>query len=163
MNQNTVPIVRMYTDSSGFTAFKNMLIQVSGDNAVGSIGLFSKLFTAANQKTKLPSLEMQFAVTPPPAPGEQMPKLRHNDPQEQLVITLDGCLEFTSADASPEEPGRRAIIQKGSVLLAEDRTGPGHIWQFVPDANGNYLPWVRCYIHLKEHYDELLSELEDLS
>ena len=148
MNQNTVPIVRMYTDSSGFTAFKNMLIQVSGDNAVGSIGLFSKLFTAANQKTKLPSLEMQFAVTPP---------------QEQLVITLDGCLEFTSADASPEEPGRRAIIQKGSVLLAEDRTGPGHIWQFVPDANGNYLPWVRCYIHLKEHYDELLSELEDLS
>ena len=103
---------------------------------------------------------MQFAVTPVPnlSNGEG-PKLAHTAPRRQLVITLDGYLEFKSCDIEALDQEHQAIISKGNILLADDLEGAGHVWSFLKDEKGQMLPWVRCYVHLGEEYEHFISDL----
>ena len=50
-------------------------------------------------------------------------------------------------------------IRRGDILLAEDLEGAGHVWKFVESSDGNFYPWIRCYIHLGEEYDHFVSQL----
>ena len=106
---------------------------------------------------------MQFAVTPVPdqSKGEGL-KLAHTAPRRQLVITLDGYLEFKSCDVDELDEEHLTIIKRGDILLAEDLEGKGHVWRFVEDSSGNLQPWERCYVHLGEEYDHFVSQLVSL-
>ncbi|MYM74446.1 hypothetical protein GTP55_23335 [Duganella sp. FT109W] len=59
----------------------------------------------------------------------------HHAPALQLVLTLSGTLEFTTAS------GASFTIHPGDVLLADDLSGSGHSWRLVDDQ-----PWRRAYI-----------------
>ena len=60
---------------------------------------------------------MQFAVTPVPKKSDgEGPKLAHTAPRRQLVITLDGYLEFKSCGVEKIDDDHQAIILKGDSL-----------------------------------------------
>lgn len=59
----------------------------------------------------------------------------HHAPALQLVLTLSGTLEFSTAS------GASFTIHPGDVLLADDLNGRGHSWRLVDDQ-----PWRRAYI-----------------
>ena len=155
-----IPVVRMYTDSSGHTRFAKMQIPVESKTGLGSVGLFSSLFLNQNIHDNTGDLKTQFALTPVPdnLKGEG-PKLAHTAPRRQLVLTLSGCLEFKSCDVDEEDAEHKVTIRRGDILLAEDLEGAGHVWKFVESSDGNFYPWIRCYIHLGEEYDHFVSQL----
>ena len=104
---------------------------------------------------------MQFAVTPVPDQSDgEGPKLAHTAPRRQLVITLEGYLEFKSCDVDSMDQEHQTIITRGQILLADDLEGAGHVWTFLKDEKGEMHPWVRCYMHLGEEYDHLMSKLK---
>ena len=143
-----IPVVRMYTDSSGHTRFAKMQIPVVSKTGLGSVGLFSSLFVNANIDDNTGDLKTQFALTPVPENLEgEGPKLAHTAPRRQLVLTLSGCLEFKSCDVTEEDAEYKVTIRRGDILLAEDLEGAGHVWKFIESSDGNFYPWVRCYIH----------------
>ena len=155
-----IPVVRMYTDSSGHTRFAKMQIPVESKTGLGSVGLFSSLFLNQNIHDNTGDLKTQFALTPVPdnLKGEG-PKLAHTAPRRQLVLTLSGCLEFKSCDIDEDDAEHEVTIRRGDILLAEDLEGAGHVWKFVESSDGNFYPWIRCYIHLGEEYDHFVSQL----
>ena len=155
-----IPVVRMYTDNSGHTRFAKMQIPVESKTGLGSVGLFSSLFLNQNIHDNTGDLKTQFALTPVPdnLKGEG-PKLAHTAPRRQLVLTLSGCLEFKSCDVDEEDAEHKVTIRRGDILLAEDLEGAGHVWKFVASSDGNFYPWIRCYIHLGEEYDHFVSQL----
>ena len=157
---NKIPITHMFTDKSGHTRFKEKLLPLEPKTGLGSVGLFSNLFVNQILKDNLGDIKMQFAVTPVPnlSNGEG-PKLAHTAPRRQLVITLDGYLEFKSCDIEALDQEHQAIISKGNILLADDLEGAGHVWSFLKDEEGQMLPWVRCYVHLGEEYEHFISDL----
>jgi hypothetical protein len=60
------------------------------------------------------------------------PKLGwHADPDRQLVITLDGTLEF-------ETPDGRFTLRTGDILFTEDTSGAGHNWKMIGDQRRLY-------------------------
>ena len=155
-----IPVVRMYTDGSGHTRFAKMQIPVKSKTGLGSIGLFSSLFVNENIYDNTGDLKTQFAFTPVPENLEgEGPKLAHTAPRRQLVLTLSGCLEFKSCDVDEEDFEHKVTIRRGDILLAEDLEGAGHVWKFVKSSDGNFYPWIRCYIHLGEEYEHFVSQL----
>ena len=157
------PIVRMYTDESGHTRFAKMYLPLVEKTGLGSVGLFSSLFVNPNVYDNSGDLRLQFAITPLPDKTEgEVPKLAHTAPRKQLVITLGGCLEFKSCDVEVHKSRHIAIIKPGDILLAEDLDGAGHVWRFLPDNSGSLIPWMRCYVHLGEEYDHLVSQLVEV-
>ena len=150
----------MYTDNSGHTRFAKMQIPVESRTGLGSVGLFSSLFLNQNIHDNTGDLKTQFALTPVPdnLKGEG-PKLAHTAPRRQLVLTLSGCLEFKSCDVDKDDAEYKVTIRRGAILLAEDLEGAGHVWKFVESSDGNFYPWIRCYIHLGEEYDHFVSQL----
>ena len=155
-----IPVVRMYTDVGGHTRFARMQVPVESKTGLGSVGLFSSLFVNQNIYENTGDLKTQFALTPVPdnLKGEG-PKLAHTAPRRQLVLTLSGCLEFKSCDVDEEDAEHKVTIRRGDILLAEDLEGAGHVWKFVESSDGNFYPWIRCYIHLGEEYDHFVSQL----
>ena len=155
-----IPVVRMYTDVSGHTRFARMQVPVESKTGLGSVGMFSSLFVNQNIYDKTGDLKTQVALTPVPdnLKGEG-PKLAHTAPRRQLVLTLSGCLEFKSCDVDEEDAEHKVTIRRGDILLAEDLEGAGHVWKFVESSDGNFYPWIRCYIHLGEEYDHFVSQL----
>ena len=49
----------------------------------------------------------------------------HNAPRRQLVVNLTGSVEIETGS------GDRRVLGPGTILLAEDRTGQGHISRSV--------------------------------
>ena len=49
----------------------------------------------------------------------------HNAPRRQLVVNLTGSVEIETGT------GDRRVLGPGTILLAEDRTGQGHISRSV--------------------------------
>ena len=66
----------------------------------------------------------------------------HTAPVAQYVITLGGVLKFTT------RTNETCIINPGDVLLAEDCTGTGHVWEILTDE-----PWKRMYVVYEEEDD----------
>jgi len=155
-------ITHMFTDESNHTRFKKMVLPLEPKSGLGSVGLFSNLFVNQILDDNSGDIKMQFAVTPVPDQSEgEGPKLAHTAPRRQLVITLDGYLEFKSCDVKSMDNEHLTIIRRGDILLADDLEGAGHVWQFLKDADGIMHPWVRCYVHLGEEYDHFISKLKE--
>tara|TARA_B100001175_G_C19385394_1_gene578681 strand:+ start:503 stop:973 length:471 start_codon:yes stop_codon:yes gene_type:complete len=152
----------MYTDKSGHTRFKKKILPLETKTGLGSVGLFSSLFFNQILDDNSGDIKMQFAVTPVPIKSDgEGPKLAHTAPRRQLVLTLDGNLEFKSCDIDSLDQDHQTIITKGQILLADDLEGAGHVWSFLKDGNGKMSPWVRCYVHLGAEYDHFISKLQD--
>ena len=155
-----IPLVRMYTDSSGYTKFAKMQIPIEPKTGLGSVGLFSSLLVNKKLGDNSGDVKVQFAVTPVPEHIEGGgPKLAHTAPRRQLVLSLSGCLEFKSCGVNYDDPEHKVVIRRGDILLAEDLEGEGHVWRFVKAQDGRFYPWVRCYIHLGEEYENFISQL----
>ena len=158
-----IPVVRMYTDSSGHTRFAKMKIPVEAKTGLGSVGLFSSLLVNKNLDDNKGDVKTQFAVTPVPDNVEgEGPKLAHTAPRRQLVLSLSGCLEFKSCGVDSEDSEHKVVIRRGDILLAEDLEGEGHVWKFIEAQDGRFYPWVRCYIHLGGEYEHFVSQLVPL-
>ena len=68
-------------------------------NGFGLCWTLSSLFVNQILNDNSGDIKMQFAVTPVPNQRDgEGPKLAHTAPRRQLVITLDGYLEFKSCD-----------------------------------------------------------------
>ena len=159
---SNLAITHMFTDESNHTRFKKMVLPLEPKSGLGSVGLFSNLFVNQILDDNSGDIKMQFAVTPVPDQSEgEGPKLAHTAPRRQLVITLDGYLEFKSCDVESMVNEHLTIIRRGDILLADDLEGAGHVWQFLKDADGIMHPWVRCYVHLGEEYDHFISKLKE--
>jgi len=61
----------------------------------------------------------------------------HPAPRKQLVVTLQGTIEFTFGN------GEVLLVKPGDVFLAEDLEGRGHKWRIIGDD-----PWQRLYVHI---------------
>lgn len=158
--ESSLPVTRMYTHADGHTRFKPMFLPLDSRQTSGSIGLFSDLFVNPAAQTNAKNIKMQFALTPAPKEkGVKSPTLNHTAPRKQLVITLNGHLEFTSAHTDANDAEHRIIINSGHILLAEDLDKTGHTWRFIHDEQGKMLPWLRCYIHLGNEYEHFISRL----
>lgn len=158
--ESNIPITHMFTDDSGHTRFQSKFIPLEPKSGLGSVGHFSSLFVNQILDDNSGDIKMQFAVTPVPDQSDgEGPKLAHTAPRRQLVITLDGHLEFKSCDVDVMDDDHQTIISRGQILLADDLEGAGHVWRFIRDKNGDLRPWIRCYIHLGEEYDHFMSRL----
>jgi len=101
-------------------------------------------------------------VTPVPEKSKgEGPKLAHTAPRRQLVITLDGYLEFKSCGVKNLGREHLTIIKRGDILLADDLEGAGHEWRFLEDDAGIMYPWIHCYVHLGEEYEHFISKLRN--
>ena len=116
-----IPVVRMYTDSSGHTRFAKMQIPIEPKTGLGSVGLFSSLLVNKNLGDNSGDVKTQFAVTPVPENVEgEGPKLAHTAPRRQLVLSLSGCLEFKSCGVDSDDSEHKVVIRRGDILLSED-------------------------------------------
>jgi quercetin dioxygenase-like cupin family protein len=113
--------VRLWTGNDGNSCFEEGVIElasgVRGDELSGKVAAASISF----QET---------------APGGSF--AWHNAPVRQLVITLNGTLDFQT------RAGKHFMLRPGDVLLAEDTAGSGHSWRLTDEA-----PWRRAYIVLE--------------
>ena len=117
--------VRIWTNDSGNSSFEEGFVGLPGGKSGDLIG------------NKFDAATVSFRETQPDHALEW-----HDAPTHQLVITLNGTLEFTTQD------GNSFIITPGDVLLAEDTTGSGHVWRLVGDE-----PWRRAYVIIPEGTD----------
>ena len=157
-----LPITHMYTDDTGHTRFKKKYIDLEPKEGLGSVGMFSNLFVNQILDDNSGDIKMQFAVTPVPEKSNgEGPRLAHTAPRRQLVITLDGYLEFKSCNVDNHDDEHITIIKRGDILLADDLEGAGHVWRFLRDDNGKMYPWLRCYIHLGEEYEHFFGKLKN--
>ena len=158
--KSNIPITHMFTDDSGHTRFQSKFIPLEPKTGLGSVGHFSSLFVNQILDDNSGDIKIQFAVTPVPDESDgEGPKLAHTAPRRQLVITLDGYLEFKSCDVDVIEEDHQTNISKGQILIADDLKGAGQVWRFIGYKNGDLRQWVRCYIHLDEEYDHFISRL----
>ena len=66
----------------------------------------------------------------------------HNAPRRQLVVNLTGSVEIETGG------GERRVLGPGTILLAEDRTGQGHISRSVGSE-----PRTSLFVPLDEEED----------
>ena len=160
--KSSITITHMFTDKSDHTRFRRMVLPLKPKTGLGSIGSFSNLFVNHILNDNSGDIKMQFAITPVPEKSKgEGPKLAHTAPRRQLVITLDGYLEFKSCGVNDLGREHLTIIKRGDILLADDLEGAGHEWRFLEDDAGKMYPWIRCYVHLGEEYEHFISKLRN--
>ena len=116
-------VVRIYTGDDGQSHFEDVVIEMAESSAVGRL---SELL---------------------PGPGVQFREVAgdydldfHNAPRRQLVVNLTGSVEIEIGD------GTSRVLGPGSILLAEDLDGQGHISRNVAGEARTCL-----FIHLDAH------------
>ncbi len=103
-------IVRIYTGDDGKSHFEDIELSYSPAEGSGS-------------RTELePATGILFRET-----GSDYNLDFHNAPRRQYVINLSGAVEIEVGD------GSKRRMEAGSVLLAEDTTGQGHISRAITD------------------------------
>lgn len=97
-------VVRVFTGPDGQSHFEDVSI---GLEPAGAMGTISQLW---------PGQGVQFREVP----GDYQLDF-HTAPRRQLVVNLTGSVEIEVGD------GTTKLMGPGSILLAEDTTGQGHI------------------------------------
>jgi acyl-coenzyme A thioesterase PaaI-like protein len=115
-------LVRVYTGDDGRSHFEDITVDLDDQ---GPRGLISKLW---------PGNGVQFREV-----GGDYAIDFHNAPRRQLVVNLTGSVELEVGD------GTTRVLGPGSILLAEDTDGQGHISRAV---NGE--PRTCLFVHLDD-------------
>jgi hypothetical protein len=103
-------LVRLFTGDDGQSHFEDLTVDLED---FGGRGRFSSVW---------PARGVQFRTVPPNYFLDF-----HVAPRRQLVVNLTGSVELEVGD------GTRRVLGPGSILLAEDTTGQGHISRRVDD------------------------------
>jgi len=115
-------IVRIYSGSDGRSHFEDVPIELAEMGAAGRIS------------ERWPGRGVQF---------REVDGSYHLDfhvaPRRQLVVNLTGSVEIEIGS------GERRVFGPGSILLAEDTTGQGHISRDVAGA-----PRTCLFVHLED-------------
>jgi hypothetical protein len=106
---------RIYTGADGLSHFEDVDAEASGPGVPETAG-------------GIPVADLVFRTSPP---GRTMDY--HNAPRRQFVITLRGEAEIVASD------GETRRVGPGSIMLAEDTTGKGHITRVVGTAERQYV------------------------
>ena len=101
-------ITRIYTGDDGESHFEDIEIPLKD---LGHIGKLSKLMDATGVVFRTTDGDYEFGW--------------HTAPRRQFVLNLDAAVELEVGDGSVRR------LEAGSVLLAEDLTGRGHISRAV--------------------------------
>ena len=115
-------IVRVFTGPDGQSHFEDLVVALE---PAGALGTISALW---------PGKGVQFREVP----GDYALDF-HTAPRRQLVVNLTGSVEIEVGDGTTRRMGA------GSILLAEDTTGQGHI-----SRNVNGEARTCLFIHLDE-------------
>jgi hypothetical protein len=108
---------------------------------------YFRIYTGDDGLSHFEDVEVESSATDVPNPGEaitvgslifrQSPAGRFSDfhraPRRQFVITLSGGAEIEASDGEVRRVG------PGSIMLAEDTTGKGHITRVVGDTERLFL------------------------
>ena len=97
-------IARVFTGDDGQSHFDDVEIELTGNGAMGNI---SSLWAAKGVIFR--KVEGDYNLD------------FHNAPRRQLVVNLTGAVELEVGDGTTRQLGA------GSILLAEDTEGQGHI------------------------------------
>ena len=115
-------IVRVFTGPDGQSHFEDIAVELHDLGAAGRIS------------TTWPSSGVQFRDVA----GDYFLDF-HVAPRRQLVVNLTGSVELEIGS------GERRTLEPGSILLAEDTTGQGHISRNVGGE-----PRTCLFVHLDE-------------
>lgn len=97
-------VVRIYTGDDGRSHFEDLTIDMTESSMVGRL---SDLWPGTGVQFR--EVDGDYALD------------FHNAPRRQLVVNLSGSVEIEVGD------GTSRILGPGSILLAEDTDGEGHI------------------------------------
>jgi hypothetical protein len=101
-------IVRIFTGPDGQSHFEDLEVPLEDRGAMGRI---SKLWRGKGVMFREVDGDYSLGY--------------HNAPRRQFVVNLTGRVEIETGD------GSRRLLGPGSILLAEDTTGQGHISRAV--------------------------------
>ncbi|MGI9611331.1 MAG: hypothetical protein ACR2QO_00365 [Acidimicrobiales bacterium] len=113
-------VVRIYTGDDGRSHFEDLTIEMTESSMVGRL---SDLWPGKGVQFR--EVDSDYALD------------FHNAPRRQLVVNLTGSVEIEIGD------GTTRILGPGSILLAEDTDGEGHISRNVDGEERSCL-----FIHL---------------
>jgi hypothetical protein len=117
-----VDIVRVFTGADGQSHFEDVQVDL-GD--AGAAGRISQLWPGRGVQFR--TVEGNYHID------------FHNAPRRQLVVNLTGSVEIEVGD------GTKRLLGPGTILLAEDTTGQGHISRGVNDE-----PRTCLFVHLDD-------------
>ncbi len=106
---------RIYTGADGLSHFEDIEVEAGGPGVPETVA-------------GIPVTDLVFRTSPP---GRVMDY--HTAPRRQFVITLRGEAEIVASG------GETRRVGPGSMMLAEDTTGKGHITRVVGSAERQYL------------------------
>jgi hypothetical protein len=117
-----VDVVRVFTGTDGQSHFEDVTVALED---FGMSGQISALW---------PGRGVQFRTV-----GGDYQIDYHNAPRRQLVVNLSGSVEIEVGD------GTKRVLGPGTILLAEDLTGQGHISRGVNGESRTCL-----FVHLDD-------------
>ena len=115
-------VTRVYTGDDGRSHFEDMAIELGEQTMMGAISAAWPA-SAVQFRTVEPDYLLDF----------------HNAPRRQLVVNLTGSVEIEVGS------GETRVLGPGSILLAEDVDGEGHISRNAGDG-----PRTCLFIHLPD-------------
>ena len=113
-------VTRIYTGDDGQSHFEDIDVEMT-DRGLG--GMLSDPWAASGVQFRAVPAEYHLDF--------------HCAPRRQLVVNLTGSVEIEIGS------GEKRLMGPGSILLAEDTTGQGHISRHVTDE-----PRTCLFIHL---------------
>jgi hypothetical protein len=117
-----VDVVRIFTGPDGESHFEDVDLDLDDLGQVGRIS------------ARWPATGVQFREVD----GDYELDF-HTAPRRQLVVNLTGSVEIETGS------GERRVFGPGSILLADDRTGHGHISRSVGGE-----PRTCLFVHLED-------------
>ncbi len=115
-------IVRIFTGADGQSHFEDIEVPLED---LGMSGSISELWPGRGVQFRTVAGDYQLDF--------------HTAPRRQLVVNLTGSVEIEVGD------GTKRIFGPGSILLADDRTGQGHISRNVDGE-----PRTCLFVHLDD-------------
>ena len=112
--------MRVFTGDDGESHFEDLDVELTD---LGAVGRISELWPGAGVQFR--EVDGDYAID------------FHRAPRRQLVVNLTGSVEIEVGDGSSR------LLGPGSILLAEDTTGHGHVSRNV----GNE-PRTCLFVHL---------------
>jgi len=113
-------IVRIYTGADGRSHFEDLTVELDD---LGAIGRISSAWGATGVQFREVDGDYHLGF--------------HRAPRRQLVVNLTGSVEIEVGS------GERRLLGPGSILLADDTTGEGHISRNVGGE-----PRTCLFVHL---------------
>jgi hypothetical protein len=115
-------IVRIYTGADGRSHFEDLAVELDD---LGAIGRISRAWGASGVQFREVDGDYHLGF--------------HRAPRRQLVVNLTGSVEIEVGS------GERRLLGPGSILLADDTTGEGHISRNVGGE-----PRTCLFVHLAD-------------